>query len=420
MFRSSNILPIGLDIGHDSVKMVQVELTGETPSLRAVARRQIDPDIKARGGDRLDASLEHVRDMLRHGGFIGHGIVTALPREIVHVKNLRLPVIPPAELAAAIRYEARNIFSFDTDAAYVDYLAVSEVRQGGDVRQEIIVLAAQQNEVDDYVERLDRAGLIVESLDAEPCALYRTIERFVRRRDDELEVHVLIDVGLRRTQVVIGRGRELSFFKPIDIGGQKLNDTVAHRLGISLSEAHALRRRLSLDAKAAGAESGPDAQESVRQAVFNATRAIMEELAREVSLCLRYHSVTFRGPGPSRVRLLGGEANDLNLRNILSGALSMTVELGQPLISLNCDGVHSPEKNGSMSEWATALGLALKKTSGKFTPKDGRPRLTRGGVGEVIDLNQAVASAESSAPAESKGVEGKSADGKGTAGVVCA
>ena len=120
------------------------------------------------------------------------------------------------------------------------------------------------------------------------------------------------------------------------------------------------------------------------------------------------------------MRLMGGEANDTNLRNILSGALSMTVELGQPLISLNCDGVQSTEKQGSMSEWATALGLALKKTSGKFTPKDGRPRLTRGTVGEVIDLNQAVASAESSAPGESKASEGKVSEGKGTAGVVCA
>jgi len=416
MFLRSDILPIGLDLGHDSVKLVQLEMAGETPVVRAMARRQIDPDFRARGLKAMDVALEEVRDMLRHGGFLGRGVVAALPREIVHIKNLRLPVIPPAELASAIRFEAKNIFPFDADAAYVDYLAVSEVRQGGDVRQEIIVLAAKQSDVDDFVERLDHYGLIVKSLDAEPCALYRTIERFVRRRDDDLEVHVLIDVGLRRTQVVIGRGRELSFFKPIDIGGQRLNDTVAQRLGISLAEAQALRLRLagSAEGEESGQEGTPEAQQSVRTAVFNATRAIMEELAREVSLCLRYHSVTFRGPGPSRVRLLGGEANDPNLRSILTAGLSMPVEIGRPLISLDYAGGSPLDKDSSMSEWATALGLALKMTGGKFTPKDGRPRLTRGGIGEVIDINQAVASAgENNAGPQ----ENNTADGNATAEV---
>jgi type IV pilus assembly protein PilM len=401
MFRRADILPIALDIGHDSVKMLQLELAGQRPIVRAAARRQLDPDLRARGELALDGALEQARDMLRTGGFVGRGVVAALPRDIVHIKNLRLPVMPPAELAAAIRYEARNIFPFDTESAYVDYLAVSEVRQGGDVRQEIIVLAAQQVDVDDFVEQLDRHGMIVESLDAEPCALYRTVEKFVRRRDDELEVHVLIDVGLRRTQVVIGRGREMSFFKPIDIGGQRLNDTVAHRLGITLAEAQTLRRRLApgqgQEVSGQTADGSPAGQEPVRQAVFNATRAIMEDLAREVSLCLRYHSVTFRGPGPSRVRLLGGEANDTSLRAILSAGLSMPVEVGRPLVSLNCDAIKAADKTGPMCEWAAALGLAFKKSGGKFPPKDGRPRLTRGAIGEVIDLNQAVASPSASA-----------------------
>jgi len=398
MFRRADILPIGLDIGHDSVKMLQLELCGGELIARAAASRPLDPLLRAKGEAAMDAALEVAADLLRRGGFIGRRVVAALPREIVHIKNLRLPLMPAAELPTAIRFEARNIFPFDTESAYVDYLAVSEVRQGGDVRQEVIVLAARQAEVDDFLERLDRVGMIVDSLDADPCALYRTVEKFVRRRDDDLEVHVLIDVGLRRTQVVIGRGRELTFVKPIDIGGQRLNEIVAQRLGITMAEAQSLRRRLS----AMPQEGGVDGQESVRQAVFNATRAIMEELGREVSLCLRYHSVTFRGPGPTRVRVLGGEANDPNLRTVLGAALSMPVEVGRPLISVNCSECKAANQPGPMCEWATALGLVLKKTGGKFPPRDGSRRSTRAAVGEVIDLNQAVASAGESRASDNK------------------
>jgi hypothetical protein len=55
-----------------------------------------------------------------------------------------------------------------------------------------------------------------------------------------------------------------------------------------------------------------------------------------------------------------------------------------------------------MSEWATVLGLALKKTVGRFPALDGTPRTPRQPLGEVIDLNQAVASA-----AEAKGSPGQ-------------
>ena len=40
-------------------------------------------------------------------------------------------------------------------------------------------------DVSDFLEQLHRSGAVVASLDAEPFALYRTIERFIRRRQDE-------------------------------------------------------------------------------------------------------------------------------------------------------------------------------------------------------------------------------------------
>jgi type IV pilus assembly protein PilM len=390
IFKYADIQPIGLDIGHDSVKMLQLEVDGGILKVRRASRRRLEASKCGKGEAGIDAALELAGDMLRHGGFAGRSVVAALPREIVQYKNLRLPQMPPNELPAAIRFEARNIFAFNASAAYVDYLSAGEVRQGNDVRQEVIVLAARQSDVDGFLDRLDRIGLTVASLDPEPCALYRSVERFVRRRDDEQEVNVLIDVGFRRTQVIIGRGRELGFFKPIDIGGQRLNELVAQRLAISMQEAQSLRRRLI---ETPQGPAGADGQEAVRQAVLSATRGALEELGREISLCLRYHSVTFRGPGPSRVRLLGGEANDPNLCAILGSALAITVDAAHPLYNVDCGAIKPEDRQGSMSEWATVLGLALKKTAGRFPALDGTPRLTRAALGEVIDLNKAIGSA---------------------------
>ncbi|MGB7161410.1 MAG: pilus assembly protein PilM, partial [Tepidisphaeraceae bacterium] len=247
----SQVLPIGLDIGFDSIKMLQLETVVGAPSLSVVAaaRQPFPEEVRTQPQLRLPLAIDMIRKMLRQGSFVGRNVVTSLPREIVQVKNLRLPMIPAAELAGAVEFEARNIFAFDTEQARVQFCPAGEVRQGTEQRQEVIVLAARNEDVNDFLEQLHRSGAIVESLDAEPFAIYRTVERFIRRREDEADVHVLVDVGSRRSQVVIGRGREISFLKPIEIGARHMLEAVSEKLGITIEEARALRRRL--------AEAGP-------------------------------------------------------------------------------------------------------------------------------------------------------------------
>jgi hypothetical protein len=100
----------------------------------------------------------------------------------------------------------------------------------------------------------------------------------------------------------------------------------------------------------------------------------MEQLARELSLCVRYQSVTFRGHRPTRVRLLGTEAGDGYLQSILHSVLNITVEAGRPLFNVDASRMREQDRRGSASDWALALGLGLKRTSGRFAAKDGRPR----------------------------------------------
>jgi len=282
----------------------------------------------------------------------------------------------------------------------VQIIPAGEVRQGIDVRQEVIVLAAKHDDVAGLLEQLHRCGVTVESLDVESCALYRSQERFIRRREDEQDVHVMVDVGYRRSHVVIGRGRDITFMKPIDVGSCQLHDAVSRKLGITVDEARALRRRLI---EAAPGPATPELlkKDAVRQAVFDATRSTMEELGREIGLCLRYYSVTFRGQRPAKVRLFGGEASDPLLLGVLNAALGIPVEAGRPLFSVDTSRLDAADRSGFMSEWAMAFGLGLKLTSGPFAPRDGKPRdpaaLATAApavpAAEVVDINRVLEAA---------------------------
>jgi len=394
----AQVLPIGVDFGFDSIKLLQLASSNGQLSVLASARQALPEEARQDSNLRLPVSMDILRRLIRSGGFVGKNIVCSLPREIVQVKNLRLPQMPATELERAVHFEARNIFPFDTEQSQVRYLHAGEVRQGVDARQEVIVLGAKDTEVNDFIEQLHRCGVVVESLDFEPCAMYRGIERFIRRREDEQEVHVLVDIGARRSQVVIGKGREISFYKPIDTGGQHLTDAVVRKLGITLDEARALRCRLMEGTDAAATDPAAK-KDPVRQAVFDATRSIVEELAREISLCLRYYSVTFRGHRPNRLRVTGGEAVDPQVQTILNASLPLPVEPFKPMRSVDTSSMKPQDRRGMMSEWSVAFGLALKTTREHFGDRDGKkrdPNAPRDDIrpaAEVVDLNGIIAGA---------------------------
>ncbi len=368
-FAKSQISPIGLDLGHDSVKMVQLERVGEELSVLAAARAPLPPELRANPQHRLPAAMDAIRNLLkRRGPFRGRHVVAAVPRDVLHTRNLRIAPTAADDLLTAVKAEVGNTLPFPWDDAVTGCFAAGEVRQGGEVRQEVVLLAARRSGIDACTDMLHGAGAIISALDAEPLALYRTIERFIRRRDDRRDVHVLIDIGYDRTHVVIGRGWDVQFIKPIALAGREFQEAVGRKLGITLDEAQSLRRRLNGPADPA-AERDP-----VRQAATDATRRVMEDLAREIAMCLRYQSVTFRGQRPTVARLYGGESTDPQLLAILNRALPIPAQTGRPLYSIDTSRMPADERRGPMSEWALAFGLALKGVPERFGPRDGKPR----------------------------------------------
>ena len=122
MFRltRTQIQPIGLDIGRDAIKMLQLEAMGESRiasgdsnQLWAVAGalKEFPPEAKLQSQSRMGLLPEMLRQMLRQNPFLGRNIATTLPREFLHVKNLRLPLMPEEELDSAVQEKAKELLA---------------------------------------------------------------------------------------------------------------------------------------------------------------------------------------------------------------------------------------------------------------------------------------------------------------------
>lgn len=363
---NNNLSPIGLDIGAGSIKMLQLRRVAS--GLSVIASGQFAPadDLPVDGPERQAAIVQGIGKLLEAGSFRGRRVVANLPSGTISYKNIRLPRMPDVELAQAVQWEAADRLSLGTEPAKVEYLSAGEVRHGEEIRDELIIMAVTENRLRQQIETLVEAGLEPIALEPAPVALARCLSRTSRRAADMKDVRVFTEVGRSVSSVLILRGNQVAFFKTIDIGGVSLNRAVTERLDLSPADACELRRKLS---RADGTEGesdeplfGSTRRENVRRAVFEATRPILNDLAKEIGLCLRYFSVTFRGARPATMELIGGEAYDAQIAEIFSDQLQMEVAVAQPLFGVDLSGEQlAIERRGTACEWGQALGLALRQ-----------------------------------------------------------
>ncbi|MDB5355339.1 MAG: type pilus assembly protein PilM [Phycisphaerales bacterium] len=354
-FRRPQPHPIALDVGNDSVKMLQLAATPGGVRVLAAAKQAVGepPSGKRNGVPQFAGALQ---TMLEQAPFAGRNVVASLPHSMIHLRTLRLAPRTEGDLPAAVRAAASEMFPFDLSRAAVRFLDAGLVRQGADERREIIAIAACDQDVAAFLAQLHDAGLHALSLQPAPCAAYRCLELFPGGPEPEGEVVVraLIDVGATHSTVVIGRDADIAFIKSVEIGGQRLNQAVSRKLGITAQEAAQLRRRLASMPVTSGPRRDP-----VAGAAFDATRALLEELAHDVAIFFRYHAVTFRGKRVGSVTLVGGEAGDPHLRAALAGVLPVTPDIGRPILAIDASAMKPADRDGATGEWAVALGLAL-------------------------------------------------------------
>jgi type IV pilus assembly protein PilM len=159
---------------------------------------------------------------------------------------------------------------------------------------------------------------------------------------------MFVHVGQSHTTVVIAQGTSPLFIKYVDLGGCHFDRAVSGQLDMT-PEAAAMLRRHNGDRRSE--QQDPEIARSVGQAI----RPIVEKLAGELALCVRYHSVTFRGQPLARMVLGGGEAS-ASLKEFFSQCLDLPCQLGDPLRSYKAES-----DLGRHTQWDVAAGLALRE-----------------------------------------------------------
>lgn len=295
--RNTSRRPIGVAVTPEGVRLAQAGPPGEGTPLTATGFAPFDgQDACSAGYDqRLGEAIECA---LKQARFVGKRCVSAMPAESMQYKNVRLPKMPEPELASAVAWEAKERVMLGEPAS-VQFYHAGAVQQGQDERSEVVLVAAKQSAVDAHVRGLSKAGLVPVAIDATGAALARVAA-------STGDTSFIVFAHRTMAEVVVARQSRVLLNKllPLEEGGI--------------------------------AATPP------------------QELAREIGLCLRYHTVTFRGEKPDRI-LLAGDVAPAPLMEAIQSAL------GLPAVPLHeAVALGTPTADESADTWAIAAGLSLR------------------------------------------------------------
>lgn len=353
-FTHNKARPIGLDIGHDSIRMIQLARSGDHARVIAADETRLNTDADAEGKITREFAVSAIKEMLARGNFRGKNVVSSLSNDCLEIKCLRMDTTEADQIEQLMRKEIAAQFGLDADTDEIRYIVAGSVYQGDEIKNEVIFLGADKESISQHIALLEEAGLAPVAIDAVPCALFRCFRGSLRRQEDRQLVSVFIDVAGLFTTVIISRGQQMAFVKQIPIAGRKLNEQVASKLGVGYDEAVVLRSKLR--------NTDPEIIDlPTRQAVVDAMSHVIDELAKEISLCFKYYAVTFRGNRPTEAVFAGAEAYESTLIDTLKKHLDIEVKIAQPFRGFDLTGTNlASDRDRCFCEWAVAVGLGVK------------------------------------------------------------
>jgi type IV pilus assembly protein PilM len=340
---------VGLDLGSQVVKAVEITLEGPEPVITGFARVEIPP-----GGDKAAA----VAEAWKRGKFRSRSVVTSVAGQSVVVRYLQMPKMSESELRQAIRLEADRYVPFELAECALDCQPLQRRAQRAgegpkDESMPVVLVACRQQAIDEQLALVQAQNLQPLAIDVDSFALANAWElcgisdEAAKALEDGREERAiaLVDVGASRTQINVLVGGETCFSREIAIGGADMTQAVARRLGLETFEAETHKR--------AGAEQEAD--------IARAIQPVVEDLANELSLSLDYVE-SHEGVKVEEVLLSGGGALAPGLIAQVEQATGRTTRAWNPLEGLRvaAERVDVEELESWAPTLVVALGLAAR------------------------------------------------------------
>ncbi len=234
MFRllKKHTYSIGVDIGDDGLKLVQLGDNGKGISLIAGSSESLPEDVKSGSANWQRWAIDTLCQLTSNGDFQGKEVIAAMPTRELFIDHLKMPKADENKLEDAVFSRIKQKLPFEPvkENTMMKCIPMED--------DNVLVMAAERKIIDRHLAIYEKAGLTIKSISVWPVALANCYIRFFGRRKSDLEAIVmLVCFEPNCTNVVICRHSNLLFARSISIGLSQLgNEKVVNRLVLELTD----------------------------------------------------------------------------------------------------------------------------------------------------------------------------------------
>jgi type IV pilus assembly protein PilM len=336
---------IGLDIGTSTIKMAEMDVSGNKVQLQSFGFAPT-PVGSLNSGEILNAAAlsgavkaltNEVRTKLKKvsTGLWGTGVI---------VKKITIPRIEKKMIADQLQWEAEQYLPFDINTISLGFHVINP--NAANETMDILLIAAQHEIVNQYRSVVSGAGLQLGVLDVSGFAIANLFEVNYGRSNETIG---LINIGSGVTNFVVMMQGEVIFSRDVAIGGFNFTNEISKEMGVTLPEAE------SLKLSASNKEAVPDEVHSI----LSSTNDLITD---EIRNSFEFFVGSNNGAAFNRCFVTGGSSSVPGLLEKVSQATGVQIEKMNPFLKVKAGKNFSDAYLRQIAPFAAvAMGLALRK-----------------------------------------------------------
>ena len=338
---------IGVDIGYQSLKIVQLNRNAYPPKLMAFNSAPIPvKSMTTPSADHSEKIAEIILKCMheaRPRQIRGKYVVSGLPESRVFTKIINVPIIGAKEMEIAIPHEASKHIPLPLDDIYLDY---QPLNLKDDKTESVLIVAAPKKLVERYIKVIQLTGFQPIALETKPIAAGRSLIL-----PGENEPTLIVDIGAEAAGISVFDQGTLKFTYTIAHGGYTFTKAIGNFLKINFDKAEKIKRSAGISPKSQYGD------------LSQALEPILADILEEISNAIKFYE---KRSQPTRritnLRLCGGGANTKGLAEFIYKNMPQKIKvvIGNPLVNLNQRSARRlpPQE---ILHFTTAIGLALRE-----------------------------------------------------------
>lgn len=336
-------MSVGLDIGSKTIKVVELEKSGNTFHLKAsgvVSYKGTVPE-QTKDDKELAPVAEAIKKLHKEAKIGSKDVAIALPEPQVFTRTIKFPLLTDAEIASAVKWEAEQYIPLPINEAIVQHQILERREDKSPGHVNVLLIAVPKAIVERYAKAVEMAGLNLSIVETEMMSSVRALAT-------EDQTIMVVNFGARSTNIAVARQGRVSFSRSIPTAGEAFTRAVAQSLGVEEQQAEEYKRTYGL--------STQQLEGKIGKALEPVFRMVSEEMRK----AMHFYQSEEQGDSPKSAVLTGGTAAMPEIASALTKLLGIEVVVGNPFSKVEV----SPEAVQSLSGYAPlysiAVGLALR------------------------------------------------------------